>query len=137
MPPTPSRTRTPTVPAQRDKRPIPHLVAAEAVELVVIDPKYLRTSTNVPAELNHTPVFIGNIRQHGVLEAITARRDAAGNLWTERGYRGAAAAVEACLLQDPVVRRSIRATASRRAVCPSSALGAHYGAGQRSRRAAA
>ena len=41
------------------------------------------------------------------------------------------------LLHDQVARRSIRATASRRAVCPSSALGRHYGAGQRSRRSAA
>jgi hypothetical protein len=41
------------------------------------------------------------------------------------------------LLQSQVARRSIRATASRFAACPSTALAEHYGAGQRSRRAAA
>ena len=41
------------------------------------------------------------------------------------------------LLHTPVARRSIRATTSRFASCPSTALAERYGAGQRSRQAAA
>ena len=84
MLPIPSSTRRP---AGRAKRPSAHSAAGEALELVVIEPKQLRTSTNLRAKLKLTPEFTHSIRPHGVLEAITARRDAAGDLGIERGHR--------------------------------------------------
>lgn len=68
-----------------------------AGELVLIDPKQLRTGANVRTDLRLTVAFIDSIRQHGVLETITARRDDSGALVIQRGHRRAAAAVQAGL----------------------------------------
>ena len=94
-----TRSTRPTAAANRPSRstaPAASPVPAPS-ELVVVDPKQLLTAANVRAELKLTPEFVDSIRQHGVLEPITARRDAAGALWIERGHRRAAAAAEAGL----------------------------------------
>lgn len=80
--------------------------------------KFAADRLHIPEwQLRRLALVVGGGDQHvGLLELMTLR-----------GHG---------LLRDQVAHRSIRATASRRAVCPSSALGAQYGSGQRSRRTA-
>jgi ParB family chromosome partitioning protein len=70
-------------------------------ELLLVDPKQLRTAANVRTDLGLTTEFVASVAQLGVLEPITARRDDAGELVIQRGHRRAAAAVQADL---PLVR---------------------------------
>ena len=106
--PTDSKTRRPA-PADvqtRDSTQPATTAPVAAVELVVVDPKQLHIAANVRADLALTAEFLASVAQHGVLEPITARRNAAGELVIQRGHRRAAAAVAASLAAVHVIVES-------------------------------
>ncbi|WP_264032401.1 ParB/RepB/Spo0J family partition protein [Cellulosimicrobium sp. SH8] len=69
--------------------------APESVEFAHVDPRTLVVGVNVRADADLTPAFVGSIKQHGVLQAVRARRAEDGTLVVLEGQRRTLAAVEA------------------------------------------
>ncbi|MEA5456927.1 ParB N-terminal domain-containing protein [Sinomonas sp. JGH33] len=70
--------------------------------LELVDPKTLIVDANVRADADLTKEFVANVKANGVLQAITAYRDAEGALRVLYGQRRTLAAVEAGLTAMPV-----------------------------------
>lgn len=75
---------------------------AEVVEFARVDPRTLVVGVNVRADADLTPEFVGSIKQHGVLQAVRARRAEDGTLVVLEGQRRTLAAVEAARDSIPV-----------------------------------
>ncbi|MGT2462951.1 ParB/RepB/Spo0J family partition protein [Sinomonas atrocyanea] len=73
---------------------------AHTLELVA--PGSLLVDTNIRTDASLTPAFVANVKANGVLQAITAHRDAEGGLRVLYGQRRTLAAVEAGLDTVPV-----------------------------------
>ncbi|MBE9924822.1 ParB N-terminal domain-containing protein [Cellulosimicrobium cellulans] len=67
----------------------------EGVEFARVDPRTLVVGVNVRADADLTPEFVGSIKQHGVLQAVRARRAEDGTLVVLEGQRRTVAAVAA------------------------------------------
>lgn len=67
-----------------------------------VDPRTLVVDVNVRTNVKLDKDFLGSIRQHGVLQAVTARRDETGQLRVVLGQRRTLAAVEVGLETIPV-----------------------------------
>ncbi|GAB89070.1 ParB/RepB/Spo0J family partition protein [Gordonia rhizosphera] len=78
---------------------------AAAVELVIIDPAALVIGDNARSDTDRalTTTFLASIREHGVLEPITAIRDGEGRLVVRDGQCRTLAAREAGLREVPVI----------------------------------
>ncbi|WP_170227354.1 ParB/RepB/Spo0J family partition protein [Cellulosimicrobium cellulans] len=76
--------------------------APESVEFAHVDPRTLVVGVNVRADADLTPEFVGSIKQHGVLQAVRARRAEDGTLVVLEGQRRTLAAVEAARETIPV-----------------------------------
>jgi ParB family chromosome partitioning protein len=71
--------------------------------LELVDPRELRTATNVRTDLRMEKGFVDSIRQHGILEPIVGHRGPDGVVTIAYGHRRAAAAVEAGLSAVPTL----------------------------------
>ncbi|WP_163186030.1 ParB/RepB/Spo0J family partition protein [Cellulosimicrobium sp. SL-1] len=69
--------------------------AGHAPERVVVDPRILVVDANIRRDAELDAEFIASIKEHGVLTAITARRDPLGQLLVVDGQRRTLAAIEA------------------------------------------
>ncbi|MFJ2518680.1 ParB/RepB/Spo0J family partition protein [Cellulosimicrobium cellulans] len=73
-----------------------------APDRVVVDPASLVVDANIRRDVQLDAEFIASINEHGVLTAITARRDPLGQLLVVDGQRRTLAALEVGLLEVPV-----------------------------------
>jgi ParB family chromosome partitioning protein len=71
--------------------------------LELVDPRELRTATNVRTDLRLEKGFVDSIRQHGILEPIVGHRGPDGVVTIAYGHRRAAAAIEAGLTAVPTL----------------------------------
>ncbi|BCW86491.1 hypothetical protein NicSoilE8_41640 (plasmid) [Arthrobacter sp. NicSoilE8] len=69
----------------------------------MVDPATVRVGINVRKDAALTPDFVANIKQHGVLEAVTLYRTPDGTLEVYKGQRRTLAAVEAGLTTMPAM----------------------------------
>ena len=77
--------------------------SSPAVRLEHLDPRELRTATNVRNDLRLEKSFVDSIRQHGILEPIVGHRGPDGVVTIAYGHRRAAAAIEAGLTAVPTL----------------------------------
>lgn len=90
---TTESTRIETTPAD-----VPEAAAVEELgELLMVDPGTLIVGANVRTEIDLGRAFVNDVRERGVREPITVRRDAAGGFVVRKGQRRAMAAVQAGL----------------------------------------
>jgi ParB family chromosome partitioning protein len=87
------------------KQPPPDLTETgrQQPRLEYLDPRTLRTATNVRTDLRLDKDFVDSVRQHGILEPIVGHRGADGTVTIAYGHRRAAAAVEAGLPSIPIL----------------------------------
>ena len=83
-------TTTETPAAQAEVSTVP-----EGIEFARVDPRTLVVGANVRADVDLSAEFVGSIKQHGVLQAVRARRAEDGTLVVLEGQRRTVAAVQA------------------------------------------
>lgn len=77
--------------------------AAASMELVNLDPRELVIGLNARVDVYLGAPFIESIRTHGVMQAVTAVRNAEGRVEVRMGQRRTLAAIEAGLQTIPVM----------------------------------
>lgn len=83
--------------------PLPNPTGRQEPRLEHLDPRILRTATNVRTDLRLDREFVDSVRQHGILQPVVGHRGADGAVTIAYGHRRAAAAVEMGLPTIPTL----------------------------------